>query len=411
MKAILLLLALMLLMPFSALGEPVDTVTLFVATDLHYLAPELTDHGPCFERSITRADGKVMAYSEELIEAFAAQVIARQPDALVLSGDLSLNGARVSHEALAGKLSRIEEAGIPVLVIPGNHDLNSRNAVRFEAEGYERVDSVTAEEFRTIYQPFGYDGALSRDPASLSYIVRMTDNLRILMVDVNTADLPGAALPQTVDWIREQLTQAERDGCRVIAVSHQNLIDHSDLHASGYNIVNANVLRMLYADFPVLCNLSGHIHMQHTNVTNAGIWDIATSSLAVSPNQYGVLTVSESGLSYHTEPVEVSAWAQAMNLDDPNLLDFSTYSKDFFTATAYRQALSVISQDECPEQLAEFFADLNAAYFAGRMDTFTPDAQLLARWQQQPVRLAQYIDSIMQESPRSHCELTLGFRP
>lgn len=71
MKAILLLLALMLLMPISALGEPVDTVTLFVATDLHYLAPELTDHGPCFERSITRADGKVMAYSEELIEAFA----------------------------------------------------------------------------------------------------------------------------------------------------------------------------------------------------------------------------------------------------------------------------------------------------------------------------------------------------
>lgn len=411
MKAILLLLALMLLMPISALGEPVDTVTLFVATDLHYLAPELTDHGPCFERSITRADGKVMAYSEELIEAFAAQVIDRQPDVLVLSGDLSLNGERASHEALADKLSRIEEAGIPVLVIPGNHDLNSRNAVRFEAESYERVDSVTAEEFRSIYQSFGYDGALSRDPASLSYICSVSDNLRILMVDVNTADLPGAALPQTVDWIREQLTQAKRDGCRVIAVSHQNLINHSDLLTSGYNIVNANVLRMLYADYPVLCNLSGHIHMQHTNVTNAGIWDIATSSLAVSPNQYGVLTISESGLSYHTEPVEVSAWASAMDLDDPNLLDFSTYSEEFFKATARRQALSVISQDECPEQLADFFAALNAAYFAGRMDTFTPDAQLLARWQQQPVRLAQYIDSIVQESPRSHCELTLGLMP
>ena len=98
MKSFLLLLALSLLMPLTALGETADPVTLLVATDLHYLAPELTDHGPCFERSITHGDGKVMAYSEELVEAFVTQVIDRHPDALILSGDLSFNGARKSHE-------------------------------------------------------------------------------------------------------------------------------------------------------------------------------------------------------------------------------------------------------------------------------------------------------------------------
>lgn len=407
MKAILLLLALSLLMPLTALSETADPVTLFVATDLHYLAPALTDHGPCFERSITLGDGKVMAYSEELVEAFVTQVIDRHPDALILSGDLSFNGERASHEALADKLARVEAAGIPVLVIPGNHDLNSRNAVRFVAESYEQVDSVTAEDFRAIYQPFGYDGALSRDSSSLSYVAGVSEGLRILMVDVNTSDLPGAAGPQTLAWIEEQLAQARRDGCRVIAVSHQNLINHSDLLTSGFNIVNANVLRMRYADAPVLCNLSGHIHMQHMSVTNAGIWDIATSSLAVAPNQYGVLTVSERGLSYRTETVEVSAWAASKGLSDPNLLDFSDYSEDFFKTNARRQALAVVAQDECPEQLADFFADINAAYFAGRMDTFALDTQLLARWQQQPVRLAQFIDSIVQESPRNHCVLTL----
>ena len=407
MKAILLLLALSLLMPLTALSETADPVTLLVATDLHYLAPALTDHGPCFERSITYGDGKVMAYSEELVEAFVTQVIDRHPDALILSGDLSFNGERASHEALADKLARVEAAGIPVLVIPGNHDLNSRNAVRFVAESYEQVDSVTAEDFRAIYQPFGYDGALSRDSSSLSYVAGVSEDLRILMVDVNTSDLPGAAGPQTLAWIEEQLAQARQDGCRVIAVSHQNLINHSDLLTSGFNIVNANVLRMRYADAPVLCNLSGHIHMQHMSVTNAGIWDIATSSLAVAPNQYGVLTVSERGLSYRTEMVEVSAWAASKGLSDPNLLDFSDYSEDFFKTNARRQALAVVAQDECPEQLADFFADINAAYFAGRMDTFALDTQLLARWQQQPVRLAQFIDSIVQESPRNHCVLTL----
>ena len=39
MRAILLLLSLMLLMPLNALGETADTVTILVATDLHYLAP------------------------------------------------------------------------------------------------------------------------------------------------------------------------------------------------------------------------------------------------------------------------------------------------------------------------------------------------------------------------------------
>ena len=407
MKAILLLLALSLLMPLTALSETADPVTLLVATDLHYLAPALTDHGPCFERSITLGDGKVMAYSEELVEAFVTQVIDRHPNALILSGDLSFNGERASHEALADKLARVEAAGIPVLAIPGNHDLNSRNAVRFVAESYEQVDSVTAEDFRAIYQPFGYDGALSRDSSSLSYVAGVSEGLRILMVDVNTSDLPGAAGPQTLAWIEEQLAQARRDGCRVIAVSHQNLINHSDLLTSGFNIVNANVLRMRYADAPVLCNLSGHIHMQHMSVTNAGIWDIATSSLAVAPNQYGVLTVSERGLSYRTEAVDVSAWAASKGLSDPNLLDFSDYSEDFFKTNARRQALAVVAQDECPELLAAFFADINAAYFAGRMDTFVLDTQLLARWQQQPVRLAQFIDSIVQESPRNHCVLTL----
>ena len=279
--------------------------------------------------------------------------------------------------------------------------------MRFVAESYERVDSVTAEDFRAIYQPFGYDGALSRDSSSLSYVAGVSEDLRILMVDVNTSDLPGAAGPQTLAWIEEQLAQARQDGCRVIAVSHQNLINHSDLLTSGFNIVNANVLRMRYADAPVLCNLSGHIHMQHMSVTNAGIWDIATSSLAVAPNQYGVLTVSERGLSYRTEAVDVSAWAVSKGLSDPNLLDFSDYSEDFFKTNARRQALAVIAQDECPEQLADFFANINAAYFAGRMDTFALDTQLLARWQQQPVRLAQFIDSIVQESPRNHCVLTL----
>lgn len=400
-----LLILFFLLVPALALGEP--GAVLFTATDLHYIAPTLTDNGAFFTQLIEQADGKVMAYSDALAEAFVAQVAAEKPDALILSGDLTFNGARESHEALAEKLSRIQSAGIPVFVLPGNHDLNSRNAARFEGYGYTRVDGVTADEFASIYHAFGFDGALSRDAASLSYIAELSEGLRLLMLDVNTTASPNAVSEDTLLWARRQLAQAQADGCRVVAVSHQNLVDHSGLIASGFTIRNADALRRLYAASPVLCNLSGHIHVQHTGQTDSGLWDIATSSLAVSPNQYGVLTLTTDELTYRTESVRVSDWAASQRLSDPNLLDFAAYSADFFRGCSVRQALAAIAGDDAPDALADYFAAANAAYFAGRMDAFARDDALERRWQAQTGFLAVYLADILKEAPRNHCALTI----
>ena len=408
MKSVItILLAFLLLLPLAASGEAEDSLTLFVATDLHYLAPELTDRGPYFEKVITRGDGKVIAYIDELMDAFVAQVIERHPDALILSGDLTYDGERASHEALAEKLSRVTAAGIPVMVLPGNHDLNNPSAIRFVGEGYEQVANVSSLDFLDIYRPYGYEGAFARDRASLSYVASLSPTLRLLLIDVNDT-MQGEVDPQTLAWAEEQLAQARRDGCRVIAVSHQNLLIHSSVIAYGFTIDNAYALQELYAAAPVLCNLSGHIHMQHISRSDAGVWDIATSSLAVSPNQYGVLTLTGSELTYRTEAVDVSAWAAARGLTDPNLLEFAAYSESFFKANAHRQALAAVTEDEQPEQLADYFADINAAYFAGRMDAFASDGQLAERWQRQTSRLARYIESIVQEPPRNHCSLTLA---
>ena len=93
-----------------------------VATDLHYLAPSLTDHGPIFQRMMENSDGKCTQYCDEILDAFLLEVIELRPEALILTGDLSFNGERESHLALAEKLKAVEEAGIPVLVLPGNDD-------------------------------------------------------------------------------------------------------------------------------------------------------------------------------------------------------------------------------------------------------------------------------------------------
>ena len=77
----------------------------------------------------------------------------------------------------------MEKDGIQVVVIPGNHDINNRNAASFDGRSRQMAEAVSANEFAEIYNDFGYDEALSRDPASLSYTYDLGPDMRLLMLD------------------------------------------------------------------------------------------------------------------------------------------------------------------------------------------------------------------------------------
>ncbi|MCR5090237.1 MAG: metallophosphoesterase, partial [Oscillospiraceae bacterium] len=103
-----------------------------VASDLHYIAPELTDGGRYYQRVLENGDSKFMPYIQEITDSFFAEVIDTSPDALLLTGDLTFNGAILSHEALIEKLAAVEDAGVPVFVLTGNHDVYNSNAARYQ---------------------------------------------------------------------------------------------------------------------------------------------------------------------------------------------------------------------------------------------------------------------------------------
>lgn len=373
-------------------------VKLVVMADIHYLAPALTDHGPCFERVIRNADGKVMDYSEELAEAFAEQMLREKPDALLVAGDLTFNGEADSHRALAEKLRRITQAGIPVRVLPGNHDLNNPMAVRYKGDSYEQVRSISGEEFAELYAPFGYDTAFSRDDASLSYAAELAPGLRVLFVDANTADAPGSIRQETLRWAEAQLKAARKAGAWVLGVSHQSLLEHNAVFTSGFTAQNGDALAVLYKKYGVLCNLCGHLHIQHIMESSEGLPEIITSSLAVAPDQYGILTVSNDGMEYRTETVDVSAWADAQGRAEPDLQDFAGYTERFFKESSRSQAMEELTGRPDAEQLADFFAQVNAAYFAGRLDTLDRDADLWQTWNEQGGFLSVYLQSIRDDS-------------
>ncbi len=368
---------------------PMEPVTILVATDPHFLAPSLTDGGEAFLGVVTHADGKYMQRIGEITDALFDRAASERPAALILSGDLTFNGERESHEAFAAKCAALEEKGVPVLVLPGNHDLNRPDAARFAGDQITPVESVTAADFRRIYAAFGYDEALSEDAHSLSYVYRLCPGLRILFADCN-ADAGSDTIPEeTFAWIESQLREAQTAGERVIAVSHQTVLQHNDRFADGFVISNRARLLRLYRQYHVALNLSGHMHIQHIR-QEGGLTEIVTGALSVQPCSCGVLTLTEQGGDYAARsavPADLEAEATA-----------------FFRDNAFHQGMTAGD-----EAMAKYLADLNTAYFAGRMDLAERRDDLLRRWRETDAFTVSYIESLLADLGRDFTKVSFTF--
>ena len=387
LAAALALTAVMAALPQARQTEPAAfaPVTLAAAADLHYIAPELTDGGAYFTRIVANGDGKAMMYCEEITDAFVAQVVRQKPDALLLAGDLTFNGARASHEAFAAKLQSVEGAGIPVLVIPGNHDLDNTMAAAFHGDAYTPAEGIDAAGFAAIYAAFGYDEALSRDAASLSYTYALAPGLLVLMLDVNTREAPGALTDATFRWVRRQLETARRAGARVLAVSHQDLLAHNSLFSYGYVIDGGERLLALYEEAGVLCSVSGHMHVQHIAESPAGLTEIALSSLVTAPCRYGIVDVGADGAAFRTNEVVFAHAAEA---------------QQFFRDVSYAAAAAELT--DADGTLCAFFADINVSYFAGHVDAALWDEALVDAIRGQDTFLGVYLQSIRDDGFRDH---------
>jgi len=276
-------------------------VRVVVATDLHELAPALHDDGPAYHKFATTGAGRDIEGTEALLDTFEKDVRALAPDWILLTGDLTNNGERESHRALAARLGRLAQAGLRVLVIPGNHDIANPFARAFAGDRQRPTPSVSAAEFADLYRDFGYGPASVRDPASLSYRVVAGPGLWFLMLDDNLyagnaaagAPITGGRVSEaTQAWIRGQAAEAQKAGARLVVAEHHNLFYHSPVIAEGFTLDNTDAVQQLYAEVGVRLVLSGHIHIQDAVahlVAGELRYDIAGNALSVHPHQFGRL--------------------------------------------------------------------------------------------------------------------------
>lgn len=273
---------------------------IWVATDIHYLSPKLSDYGEIFMQVMENGDSKMTEYSPQIVAEFKEKIIAAKPDALIVPGDITFNGELLSLEEMCGVFSEIESAGVPVLVIPGNHDIEYFAALSYSGTEYTPTEQITEEKFRELCSDFGIGEALSADESSFSYIYELGKGFRVLMIDSDTKGAYGKILDSTMDWIENQLEAAQKDGAKVIAVTHRNSIKHGGA-TFGNMILNADELTALFRKYGVADCFSGHIHTQHF-AEEDGIREYVTESMAVLTFNYGIISVDgERNVSYDFE--------------------------------------------------------------------------------------------------------------
>ena len=383
------ILAILLMLPLAACGAAKDEgISFMIANDIHYISPSLLGDGEFFRHPQTRADGKLVHYSPEITDAFIAEVIEKKPQALILAGDLTLNGAVVSHTELSAKLMQGKNAGIDVLVIPGNHDID-KTAVDYSGETLKQVESANASLFYELYDPL-LPETLSREAGTFNYIYEARDDLWVLMLDSNT-QAECYVMESTFVWLEENLKKAQAAGIDVIAVSHQNIYKHSDLLSFGYQLYNGSNIQALYEKYGVKCNFSAHVHIQ--SIADEEMPEIVTSALSVTGLHYGEINCKRRGIDYSTKSLELDIAAEGFS-------SFAEYATYYFEMIAKDQARKTLADsglsDEEIELMATTYAEINSAYFEGRRVKKSDYAVGFSLWRTKSDSfISKYIDSML----------------
>ena len=367
-----------------------ETLNIMVATDLHYLSKSINDGGEAFCNVMSKGDGKVMTYLEEIVDAFVFEVIKRKPDALILLGDLTFNSEKISHIELAAKLETVVCAGVPVYLIPGNHDINHERCMGFRGSEVYKVDSVSAKEFQEIYHNCGYAVAEYFDKTSATYVAKLSKSLYVIMLDTNSYS-QNYLCDEAFIWLEDVLKEISKPDVHILGVSHQNLLEHNFMFTEGFMIKNAQKIEELYKKYNVKLNLSGHMHIQH--IEDRGVAEIVTSSLAVAPNHFANILYDGKCFKYLTESLKVEA-----------VDGFKSISRHEFDGVGERQLVRLfkthgfenVSESDI-DKMGKTFVKMNEKYFAGEIFDVDEFEEGIRLWEEQPESFTSvYIKSILE---------------
>jgi len=268
--------------------------------------------GPDFEAYLAQ-DRKMIAQSQETLDATFADLAAKKPEFLLISGDLTKDGEKVNHQLMASKLAALSALGIRTFVVPGNHDINNPDAVGFLTSPPTPVERVSPAEFRQIYANFGYNTALYQDPSSLSYVVEPVAGLWLFAIDsckyadnltLETPVTSGRLSQSTQDWITGLLQTAKLQHKAVIGMMHHGIVEHyvgQSQQFPEYLLDDYTTVGKRLSDAGMGLIFTGHFHANDVALKDFGsskLYDCETGSLVTAPTPYRFVSLDMPARSY-----------------------------------------------------------------------------------------------------------------
>jgi len=371
MKKILLCLLGINILACHAGAQTDPAINFMVFSDPHYYAPELGTSGKAFDDYLNE-DRKLLRESDELLKEACTHIEESSATFVLIPGDLTKDGTKISHIKFASYLAQIEAAGKQVYVVPGNHDVRNGEAMSYKGDSAIRVDNISPSDFTSIYGQYGYNQALERDQASLSYLAEPVPGTWILALDAcrygeNSEQghpiTEGKFSPETLVWIREVLEKAANENIQVIAMMHHGVVEHyrgQEKYYGEYLVDDYPKIGKLLAENGVRIVFTGHYHAQDITMHNYDsrnfLIDVETGSLVTYPCPVRTIKMDKS-------TVTVTTWTVQSISSHPD--DFREFAREYvIEGIAGIAEKTLVNMHLKPEDAAKLSRQIGLAFCA-----------------------------------------------
>lgn len=351
----------------------------WVISDTHLIADSLHDHGQAFSQMQKTSQGKDLYYQEIALSAFARMAEEKKPAAIIVTGDVTFNGERVSAEKFAELFKPLTKTKL--LVVPGNHDIYDSWAREFRGKKQYYAGQISPRMWRNIFKK-SYENALSIDRNSLAYSVQLNPDYLLILADSNDyGKEESSTAPATAGflgkeqrkWIKEQLQYASQNNLRVIFCMHHNLYAHNPAVNKGYVVDDYRELRKLLAQYNVKLVFSGHIHAQNIMPpqNSCPATEIVTASFCSNDQGYGVVKVSPKEISYTCHHFKMDGYLTDKERQNWTLTHFHDYLENIQLGTISAELMQnelYRNHDDLMtvRQMGRLFGEINYHFFTGK---------------------------------------------
>lgn len=364
----------------------------WVISDTHLIADSLHDHGQAFSQMQKTSQGKDLYYQETALSAFVRMAQKKKPAAIIVTGDVTFNGERVSAEKFAEIFKPLEETQL--LVLPGNHDIYDGWAREFRGKKQYYAGQISPRMWRNIFKT-SYKNAVSVDDESLAYSVQLNPDYLLILADSNDYGKEEATTaPATAGflgreqrrWIKEQLQYASENNLQVIFCMHHNLYAHNPAVNKGYVVDDYRELRKLLAQYNVKLVFSGHIHAQNIMLPQdpCPATEVVTASFCSNDQGYGVVKVSPKEVSYTCHHFKMKDYLTDKEKQNWTLTHFHDYLENIQLGTISAELMQknlYQNHDDLDtvRKMGRLFGEMNYHFFTGKNHIESEELQKLKK--------------------------------